>query len=88
MPIKIPRGRSDSSIKHVFDALSNYECQHPHAQVEIYRQNSASIRVRIVDPDFSGVSRADRHEIIWRFLENLPERVQSQVSLLLALTPA
>jgi stress-induced morphogen len=56
-------------------------------EIEVYRQNSVSLRVRIVDPDFAGVSRADRHEIVWRYLEKLPESVQSQVSLLLALTP-
>ena len=81
------RGQGDGAVEQVVDALRVYENQHPGARIEVYRQNSVSIRVRIVDPDFSAVSRADRHEIIWRFLETLPESVQSQVSLLLALTP-
>jgi len=86
MPIAI-RGTSDSSIEQVARALSRYELLHREAQIEVYRQNSESIRVRIIDPDFAETSRADRHEIVWRFFEDLPERVQSQVSLLIALTP-
>ncbi len=34
---------------------------------------SVAIRVRIIDPDFRGVSRAERHEAIWRVLEDLPD---------------
>jgi hypothetical protein len=63
------------------------EDQHPRAQIEAYRQNSVSIRVRIIDPDFAGISRAERHEIVWRFLETLSDDVQSQMSLLILLTP-
>ena len=81
------RGKGDPFTDQVLDALGDYQEQHPGAEIEAYRQNSVSIRVRIVDPDFSGISRADRHEIIWHFLEKLPEDVQSQVSLLLPLTP-
>ncbi len=81
------RGPSDDAIEQVALALGGYDCLHSAAQIEVYRQNSVSIRVRIVDEDFAEISRADRHEIVWRFLEGLPERVQSQVSLLLALTP-
>src|SRR4051812_17110519 len=81
------RGVNDSIIGQVLGALRTYEGQHPDARIEAYRQNSVSIRVRIIDPDFSGVSRAERHDIVWRFLEELPEDVQSQLSLLLLLTP-
>jgi stress-induced morphogen len=81
------RGTTDDTLDQVLRALGPYESQHPKADVEVYRQNSASIRVRIVDPDFSGISRADRHDAVWRFLERLPEEAQSQISLLLLLTP-
>jgi stress-induced morphogen len=86
MPIMV-RGNSDNNLDQVLVALGKYEGQHPAALIEVYRQNSVSIRVRVVDPDFAGISRADRHEIIWRFLEELPEEVQSQISLLILLTP-
>jgi stress-induced morphogen len=81
------RGTGDSFTDQVLDALGNYESLHPGAEIEVYRRNSVSIRVRIVDPEFLGISRSERHEIVWRFLEKLPEEVQSQVSLLLLLTP-
>ncbi len=86
MPISV-RGPRDDAIDQVVRALGTYAEQHPGARIETYRQNSVSIRVRIIDPDFAGISRADRHELIWSFLEALPEDVQSQVSLLLPLTP-
>lgn len=86
MPVTI-RGQSDSDVGQVADALEAYSRQHPDARIEVYRYSSVSIRMRIIDPDLEGTSRSDRHEIIWRFLENLPEMVQSQVSLLLAFTP-
>lgn len=34
----------------------------PAARVDVYRQNSASIRVRIIDGNFTGQSRIDREE--------------------------
>ena len=81
-------GTSDKIVKQVLEALRPYEEQHPSAQIEAYRQNSVSIRVRIIDDDFSGISRTDRHEHIWTFLEKLPEEVLSEMSLLVLLTPA
>ena len=80
------RGESDPAVAQVLQALSAYDAQHPSARIVVYRQNSVSIRVRVVDPDFAGVSRAERHEIVWRHLETLPEDIQSQMSLLLPLT--
>jgi stress-induced morphogen len=81
------RGKGDQFTDQVLDALGQYLEQHQGAEIEAYRQSPVSIRVRIIDPDFSGISRAERHEIIWHYLEKLPEDVQSQVSLLLPLTP-
>lgn len=81
------RGRRDDSTDQVLDALGNYENQHAGAEIEAYRQNPFSVRVRIIDPDFAGIPRAERHETVWSFLASLPEEVQSQVSLLILLTP-
>ena len=81
------RGKSDSSIEQVLHALKKYDAEHAGAQIVVYRQNSVSIRIRVVDPGFAGVSRAERHEAVWRFIEELPEDVQSQMSLLIPLTP-
>jgi stress-induced morphogen len=81
------RKKVDRRLRAVADALAKYEAQHPNAQAEIYRQNSASIRIRVVDPDFAGSSKADRHDTVWTFLEGLPEAVLAEISMLLLLTP-
>jgi len=81
------RGKPDSRLKQVKDALAAYKEAHPSAQVTIYRQNNVSIRVRIVDRNFQGKSRAEREELVWVILEQLPEELASEISLLLLLTP-
>ncbi len=84
---KVVRGRSDRILRDILNILKDYEVAHPEAVVEAYRQNSASVRVRIIDPDFAGFDRAERHDIVWRILEKLPEDVLSDVTILLLLTP-
>jgi hypothetical protein len=78
---------TDDHLGHINQALAKYRSEHPDAQVDAYRQNSVSLRARIVDPDFHGIDRADRHEIVWRHIATLPEEVQSEVTMLLLLTP-
>ncbi len=56
------RGKSDACLEAVTNALARYKAQHPHADIVIYRQNFVSVRVRIIDRDFDGVSKADRHD--------------------------
>ncbi len=77
----------DNRLQAIADALLPYEEQHPHAQIEVYRQNSASVRVRIVNADFAGISKSDRHDLVWGFLESLSEDYQAEISVLLLLTP-
>ena len=55
--------------------------------IEAYRQNSVSVRIRIIDADFKGKGRAQREEEVWAALEQLPEDVAAEISLLLLLTP-
>ena len=57
-----------------------YEADHPHAKIDLYRQNSVSVRVRIIDPDFVGYGRPQRSQQAWRYLEKLPDDVQSDIS--------
>ena len=54
VPVKILRGASDDILEQVIAVLRNYEATHPDAVIDLYRQNSVSIRVRIVDPRFKG----------------------------------
>ena len=86
MPLEV-RGRSDDYLNAVMQSLKKYEAQHPRAEIAGYRQNSVSIRIRIVDPDFANVSKTDRHNAVWRVLDELPEEIQSHLSTILLLTP-
>jgi len=81
------RKKVDQSVRAIKKSLDKYKKQHTDSKIKVYRQNSASIRARIVDPDFDGVNKADRHEIVWNFLQDLPENQQSEISVLLLLTP-
>lgn len=87
MAIQIPRGNSDVVIEKIIAALVAYERDHPRAQIDIYRQNSVSVRVRIIDPDFSGLGKPQRSRLAWNYLSALPEDVQSDISTVLLLTP-
>ena len=78
---------SDGDLERLTQALAGYEAEHPRARIKVYRQNSVSLRARIIDPDFTGIDRGQRHEAIWRLIEGLPEETQSQLSILLLLTP-
>lgn len=78
---------SDGDLERLGEALARYKADHPRAKIKVYRQNSVSLRARIIDPDFAGIDRGQRHETIWRLIETLPEETQSQLSVLLLLTP-
>jgi hypothetical protein len=77
----------DAAVHQVLDVLGEYEAHHPYATIEAYRQNSASVRVRIIDPDFEEFDRLARENLVWKILEQLPESIQTQITLLLLLTP-
>jgi len=62
MAIQIPRGNSDGIIDQIIAALDGYEADHARAQINLYRQNSVSVRVRIVDPDFAGQGKPQRSQ--------------------------
>ncbi|ETW92830.1 MAG: hypothetical protein ETSY2_52530 [Candidatus Entotheonella gemina] len=58
------RGKSEDGLQGVADVLAKYKEHHHDADIVIYRQNSVSVRVRIVDPDFDHINKADRHDIV------------------------
>jgi stress-induced morphogen len=87
MVINIPRGGSDAVIEQIKSALHAYHKGHPAARIDLYRQNPASVRLRIIDPDFAGLSRVDRHARVWKYLEPLSEDDQADISMLVLLTP-
>jgi len=76
------------AVQSILDILeTQYKPAHPESEIRSYRQNSASIRIRIIDPDFRGVDRVTRDDQVWEILGRLPEDVQSQITVLLLLTP-
>jgi hypothetical protein len=87
MAINIPRGKSDSIIERIIESLRAYEADHPEAQIDIYRQNSVSVRIRIIDPILVGKTKVDRSKKVWQYLNSLPDDVQSDISTLILLTP-
>jgi hypothetical protein len=55
--------------------------------VEAYRYSSVSIRVRVVDERFSGLSIAARDDLVAKHLTTLPKKLQADIMMLLAATP-
>jgi stress-induced morphogen len=78
----------DDDVQQVRELLAReYQISHASARIDVYRQNSASIRIRVIDPDFRGMNRVERDRPISQLLGQLPEMVESQITLLLLLTP-
>ena len=67
--------------------IGHYKPAHPKAKIMAYRYNSASIRVRVVDPDFIGKIIPEREEEVWAILDTLPEEIRSEITVLLLITP-
>lgn len=87
MSVSIVRGNPDSGLEQVSSVLKGYEASHGASKIDLYRQNSVSIRVRIIDPDFQEQGKSLRHKSVWQFLEKLPEELQNDITMLVLLTP-
>ena len=83
MPIQ-PKQRT-SETQQVIDLLKR---AFPNAEIDAYRQNSAVIRVRMIDDYFQGKSRVEREEKVLPVLRRLPDEILGDITLLLLLTPA
>lgn len=55
--------------------------------VDAYRYNSASIRVRVVDPRFAGRSMEERDAMVEPYLDRLPEGIQADIMNLITVAP-
>src|SRR6476660_849552 len=88
MAVEIMRGKADPILEEIATVLQSFQKDHPKAKLAIYRQNPASVRVRIIDPVFSKMSRAERNDYGWNYLDRLSEDAQADISLLLLLTPS
>ena len=58
------------------------------AQADAYRYNSASIRVRVIDPRFDGMSLDQRDSMIEPYLKQLPDRTYGDIMTLYAFAPS
>lgn len=87
MPKK-PKKNNDKAVRAIASALVAYQSAHPKAKIDVYRQNSVSVRIRIVDPDFRALDLVDRDSKIWEILHRLPDDVQAEITMVLLLTPA
>jgi stress-induced morphogen len=56
-------------------------------KTDAYRYNSASIRVRVVDPQFEGKSNQQRDAMVEPLLKQLPEGTQADIMNLITLYP-
>jgi stress-induced morphogen len=56
--------------------------------VDSYRYNSASIRVRVVDARFEGISREMRDAMVEPYLERLPSETQRDIVALFTFAPS
>ena len=54
---------------------------------DAYRYNSASIRVRIIDPRFHGTTEAEQCWLVEPCIQRLPTSLQSDIMFLLTLAP-
>jgi stress-induced morphogen len=90
MAVNIPRGPrpdQDDIFQAIIGALERYEADHPGAVVEAYRHGRYSVHLRVVDERFANMSRIERHQLVWPYLDALPEEVLNDVGTLILLAP-
>ncbi len=57
-------------------------------QADSYRYNSASIRVRVIDPRFEGMPREQRDAMVEQYLDTLPLETQRDIVTLFTFAPS
>jgi stress-induced morphogen len=57
-------------------------------QADSYRYNSASIRIRVIDPRFEGMPRDKRDAMVEPYLDTLPSETQRDIVTLLTFAPS
>jgi hypothetical protein len=87
MGISLLRGTTDTTLDSIRKGLEAYQADHPDAEIGYYRQNSVSVRIRIVDPSLRGLEREQRHAHFWKYFDETSEEAQSDITMLLLLAP-
>lgn len=76
--------RRTDETRQVEDVLRNAGFD----RTDAYRYNSASIRVRVIDPRFEGMPTEDRDAMVEPSLELLPEHTQADIMSLYTFAPS
>jgi hypothetical protein len=58
------------------------------SRADAYRYNSASIRVRVIDPRFEGLAVEDRDALVEPHLDQLPDCTQADITNLFSFAPS
>jgi hypothetical protein len=87
MSAKLQNAALDADVKKIRKVLGRYQAEHPEAKIDIYRTNNVSIRIRVIDPSLAKIDTVDRNSLLWEYLDELPDDVVSNISLLLLYTP-
>jgi stress-induced morphogen len=80
-------GNADLVTESFAAILQTYADSHPSAVVLVYRDSPVAVRVRIIDPDFHGKTRSERHKAVWPILYNLDQDKLDELGMLLLITP-
>jgi stress-induced morphogen len=86
--IRLLHGTLDDALASIQSRLEQYQQAHPEAEITLYRRGGFSVRIRVIDPTFEGMTRPDRHREIWTVLRGLPEQISNQLGILIPVAPS
>jgi hypothetical protein len=88
LSISMNRGKEDELLEQIRVALEHYQQDHPDARIDLYRRDAFSVRVRVIDRRFLRMSRTERHNMVWKYLDSLPDEGVADVSMLVLIAPS
>jgi len=82
------KAKTDQHVEQILEVLrQKYLPEHPKARIDAYRYDVGCIRVRILDPDYTGTRMEQRWKQLYKLLESLPQETRSEISLMFLMTP-
>lgn len=83
----MPKTKPLTPEQEIEKLLALYKAEYPQAKTEVKRYNSASIRVRIIDPRFAGMTPEARDGEFWKCMQELPDNAFTQITMAVLLAP-